>query len=54
MLGSNGKVVGVVTIAGSLVRLTEARMLDLGPKLIAAAGDAASLTSASSMFRKRA
>ena len=53
VLGSNGKVVGVVTIAGPLVRLTEERMLELGPKLLAAAEEAASLTGASSMFRKR-
>ena len=54
VFGSNGKVVGVVTIAGPLVRLTEERMLELGPKLLAAANEAASLTGASSMFRKRA
>jgi IclR family acetate operon transcriptional repressor len=49
-----GPVLGVVTIAGPLVRLTEARMLELGPALLATAEEVAHASSASSLLKKRA
>jgi DNA-binding IclR family transcriptional regulator len=52
--GRDGSAIGVVTIAGPLVRLTEERMAALGPALLDAAADVAAASSASSMFRKRA
>ncbi|HUD32458.1 MAG TPA: IclR family transcriptional regulator [Variovorax sp.] len=48
----SGAVVGVVTIAGPLVRLTEARMLELGPALLEATTDLARASGASTLFRK--
>jgi len=51
---NNGAVIGVITIAGPLVRLTEARMLELGPVLLAAADDVARASGASALFRRRA
>lgn len=50
----DGETIGVVTIAGPLVRLTEERMLALGPALVATARDIAAASSASALFRKRA
>lgn len=50
---ADGTVIGVVTIAGPLVRLTEARMQALGPTLIEAANEIAAASGASAMFRKR-
>jgi IclR family transcriptional regulator, acetate operon repressor len=50
----DGKVLGVVTIAGPLVRLTEPRMLELGPTLLETASDVAAASQASSLFKKRA
>jgi IclR family transcriptional regulator, acetate operon repressor len=50
----DGQTIGVVTIAGPLVRLTEERMLVLGPTLLAHAQEIASASSASAMFKKRA
>lgn len=41
---------GVLSIAGPLVRLSEARMLALGPELLAAAAELASASKASAMF----
>ena len=50
--GATGAVVGVVTIAGPLVRLTEARMIELGPALIEATDDLARASRASALFRR--
>jgi IclR family acetate operon transcriptional repressor len=49
----NGAVIGVVTIAGPLVRLTEERMLELGPTLLLSAQDVAQASAASAMFKRR-
>jgi DNA-binding IclR family transcriptional regulator len=49
----DGEVLGVVTIAGPLVRLTEARMTTLGPALIEAAAEIAGASQASNFFRGR-
>jgi IclR family acetate operon transcriptional repressor len=45
--------IGVLSIAGPAVRLTEARMLALGPDLLAAAEELALASMASPMFRTR-
>ena len=45
---------GVVTIAGPLVRLTEERMASLGEPLMATAAEIAGLSAASSLFRRSA
>lgn len=50
----NGAVIGVITIAGPLVRLSEDRMLSLGPVLLAAADDVARASGASALFKRRA
>jgi DNA-binding IclR family transcriptional regulator len=50
----NGTVIGVVTIAGPLVRLTEERMHALGPALLDTAHEVARASGASAMFKKRA
>lgn len=50
----NGAVIGVITIAGPLVRLTEERMLALGPALLATAEDVARASGASALFKRRA
>ena len=47
-----GVTLGVVTIAGPLVRLTEARMAELGEPLMATAAEIAGLSTASSLFRR--
>lgn len=52
--GSNGAVIGVITIAGPSVRLTEQRMLELGPVLLAAADEVAMASGGSAMFKRRA
>jgi IclR family acetate operon transcriptional repressor len=44
---------GVVTIAGPLLRLTEARMLEFGPMLMKVAGELALASAASPMFASR-
>ncbi len=46
--------IGVITIAGPLVRLTEQRMQALGPDLLAAAAELAMASSASPMFARSA
>jgi len=46
--------IGVVTIAGPLVRLTEARMEDLSDALLKSAADIAAASGASQMFKRRA
>lgn len=50
----NGAVIGVVTIAGPLVRLSEERMQALGPALLDTAHEVARASGASAMFKKRA
>lgn len=44
--------IGVISIAGPLVRLDEARMHSLGPALLAAASELAAASSASTLFNK--
>ncbi|MFI5446917.1 IclR family transcriptional regulator [Polaromonas sp. UC242_47] len=44
--------IGVITVAGPLVRLTEQRMLELGPELLAVAAELASASSASPLFAR--
>jgi len=51
---ATGQVVGVVTIAGPLVRLTEERMTALGPRLIATADEVAEISSVSPLFKTKA
>jgi IclR family transcriptional regulator, acetate operon repressor len=46
--------IGVITIAGPLVRLTRERMLELGPALLAAAGELAMASTASPIFVRKA
>jgi DNA-binding IclR family transcriptional regulator len=46
--------IGVITIAGPLSRLTEQRMLELGPDLLTTAKELAAASSASPMFTRRA
>jgi IclR family acetate operon transcriptional repressor len=48
-----GDTVGVITIAGPLQRLTPARMLELGPALVAAAAELAMASSSSPLFTQR-
>jgi DNA-binding IclR family transcriptional regulator len=50
----DGHTIGVITIAGPLFRLTEERMLALGPRLIAAAAAVAETSSASPLFKAHA
>jgi IclR family acetate operon transcriptional repressor len=50
----NGAVIGVITIAGPLVRLTEERMLAPSPDLLASADDLARASGGSAHFKKRA
>lgn len=49
-----GEVIGVVTIAGPLIRLTEERMLALGPTLMDTAAQVGQASSASALFRRAA
>jgi IclR family transcriptional regulator, acetate operon repressor len=49
-----GTVVGVVTIAGPLVRLSEARMLEVAPALLASTNQLSLASGASAMLKKRA
>jgi DNA-binding IclR family transcriptional regulator len=44
--------IGVITIAGPLIRLTEARMLELGPPLMAVAGELALASTSSPIFER--
>jgi DNA-binding IclR family transcriptional regulator len=46
--------IGVITIAGPQVRLTEQRMLELGPELMAAADELGMASIASPMFSRSA
>jgi DNA-binding IclR family transcriptional regulator len=52
--GTNGVAIGVITIAGPLVRLSEARMEELGPVLMETAEDVARASGASALFKRRA
>jgi DNA-binding IclR family transcriptional regulator len=49
-----GSTLGVVTIAGPMVRMTEEKMAGLGNALRDTAGEIASLSASSTLFRKRA
>ncbi len=49
-----GACIGVVTIAGPAVRLTDARMTALGAALVEVAGEIAGLSPGSALFRRRA
>jgi len=49
-----GQVIGVVTIAGPVIRLTEERMLLLGPALVQTAAEIGQASSASELFKRRA
>ena len=48
----DGQTIGVVTIAGPLVRLTEARMQELGPALMETAREVAGASGASALFKR--
>jgi IclR family acetate operon transcriptional repressor len=50
----NDETIGVLTIAGPAVRLTEQRMASLGPLLLETAGAVAAASGGSEMLRKRA
>lgn len=50
----DGDVLGVVTIAGPLIRLTETRMLALGPALVVTAAEIGGASQASAFFKRRA
>ncbi len=54
VFGTHSVVIGVVTIAGPLVRLTPQRMEALGPLLLRTAEDVARASGASALFKKRA
>ena len=49
-----GRTIGVITIAGPVFRLSEERMLALGPQILAAAGELADAAGASPWLRARA
>jgi IclR family transcriptional regulator, acetate operon repressor len=49
-----GQVIGVVTIAGPAIRLSEQRMLTLGPLLMRAAEQIGEASSGSELFKRRA
>lgn len=51
---SNAGTIGVVTIAGPLIRLNEARMEELAEALLSTAEEIRSASGASAMFKKRA
>ena len=46
--------IGVITIAGPLMRLTQQRMLELGPELLATASELAMAGATSAMFSRPA
>lgn len=52
--GNDGATIGVITIAGPVFRLTEERMLAIGPRLITAAADVANASGTSPLFRTKA
>ncbi len=49
-----GQAIGVVTIAGPVIRLTEERLLGLGPALMQTASEIGQASSASELFKRRA
>jgi DNA-binding IclR family transcriptional regulator len=49
----DGSAIGVITVAGPLVRLTPQRMLGLGPALVAAANELALASTTSPLFARR-
>lgn len=51
---AQGQVIGVVTVAGPAIRLTEERMLALGPALLQAATQVGQASSGSALFKRRA
>ncbi|MFT3779137.1 MAG: IclR family transcriptional regulator [Ottowia sp.] len=54
VFGADGGAIGVITIAGPVVRLTPQRMEALGPTLLAAAREVARASGASALFKRRA
>ncbi|GJD51866.1 Transcriptional repressor IclR [Methylobacterium crusticola] len=54
ILGPDGSALGVVTVAGPLFRLTEPRMIELGPRVVGTAAEIAAASGASRLFRSRA
>jgi IclR family transcriptional regulator, acetate operon repressor len=50
----DGEVIGVITIAGPLVRLTEQRMLSLGPALLRTAAEVGAAGGLSPLFKRAA
>ena len=50
----DGEVIGVITIAGPLIRLTEKRMMSLGPALLRTAADVGAASSLSPLFKRAA
>ena len=54
VFASGGSVIGVITIAGPAVRLTQQRMEALGPALLATVEEVARASGASALFKKRA
>jgi IclR family acetate operon transcriptional repressor len=53
VLNSQGEALGVITVAGPLVRLTPYRMESLGPQLLETATAVAGASGASELFKKR-
>ena len=51
---AQGQVIGVVTVAGPAIRLSEERMLALGPALVQAATQVGQASSGSALFKRRA
>ena len=51
VFNSKGTAIGVITIAGPLVRLTDQRMQELGPQLMSAALDLSRASAASRFFK---
>jgi IclR family acetate operon transcriptional repressor len=52
LAGQDGQTIGVITIAGPLVRLSEQRMLELGPTLLAHAREVSLASRWSGLFKK--
>lgn len=51
---AQGQVIGVVTVAGPAMRLTEERMLALGPAVVQAATQVGQASSGSALFKRQA
>ena len=51
VFNAKGTAIGVITIAGPLVRLTDQRMQELGPQLMSAALDLSRASAASRFFK---